>query len=104
MPKKESTTGLTKEAAAALSYVLGPLTGIIFVVLEHDHFVRFHAMQSVFALGGLGLFASILWIFPPVSSILWLMYVLTLLIGAYHASQGKIWEAPIVGKFVKSMM
>ena len=40
-------TGLKKETAAALSYVLGPVTGVIFLVLEKDPFVRFHAMQSI---------------------------------------------------------
>lgn len=42
--------GLTSNVAAALSYVLAFITGIIFLVLEpykHDRFVRFHAMQSI---------------------------------------------------------
>ena len=40
-------TGLPKNTAAALSYVLGPITGVLFYVLEKDPFVRFHAMQSI---------------------------------------------------------
>ena len=32
-------TGLKKETAAALSYVLGPVTGVIFLVLEKDPFL-----------------------------------------------------------------
>jgi uncharacterized membrane protein len=43
-------SGLTSNVAAALSYMLGLITGIIFLVLERykrDRFVRFHAMQSV---------------------------------------------------------
>ena len=43
-------SGLTSNVAAALSYVLGLITGIVFLVLEpykRDRFVRFHAMQSV---------------------------------------------------------
>jgi uncharacterized membrane protein len=42
--------GLTSNIAAALAYVLGFITGIIFLVLEpykRDRFVRFHAMQSI---------------------------------------------------------
>jgi uncharacterized membrane protein len=45
-----SSTGLTSNVAAALAYILGFITGIIFLVLEpykHDRFVRFHAMQSI---------------------------------------------------------
>jgi len=43
-------TGLTMNLAAALSYALGAVTGILFLVLEpykNDRFVRFHAMQSI---------------------------------------------------------
>ena len=39
-------TGLKKTTSGALAYVLGPVTGIIFLVIEKDPFVRFHAMQS----------------------------------------------------------
>lgn len=44
------STGLTMNLAAALSYSLGLITGILFLVLEPwkgNRFVRFHAMQSV---------------------------------------------------------
>ena len=44
------SSGLTSNVAAALAYVLGFITGIVFLVLEpykHDRFVRFHAMQSI---------------------------------------------------------
>lgn len=43
-------TGLTMNLAAALSYALGLITGILFLVLEpykNNKFVRFHAMQSI---------------------------------------------------------
>jgi uncharacterized membrane protein len=43
-----SGSGLEPNVAAALSYVLGIVTGIIFVLLERDQFVRFHAFQSIF--------------------------------------------------------
>ena len=50
VPAQAGASGLTSNVAAALSYVLGLITGIVFLVLEpykHDRFVRFHAMQSV---------------------------------------------------------
>lgn len=43
-------TGLTMNLAAALSYALGAITGVIFLVVDPyktNRFVRFHAMQSV---------------------------------------------------------
>jgi uncharacterized membrane protein len=42
--------GLTMNLAAALSYSLGVITGVLFLVLEpykNDRFVRFHAIQSI---------------------------------------------------------
>ncbi|MGQ9498541.1 MAG: hypothetical protein ACUVSP_09715, partial [Desulfotomaculales bacterium] len=48
-----TTSGLQKNVAGLLSYVLGWLTGIIFFIIEKDPFVRFHAMQSILTFGGL---------------------------------------------------
>ena len=43
----KSVFGLSENTAAALSYVLGPISGIIMLVLERESkFVRFHALQS----------------------------------------------------------
>lgn len=45
-----SSAGLTMNLAAALSYALGLITGILFLVIEpykNNKFVRFHAMQSI---------------------------------------------------------
>ncbi len=43
-------TALASNLAGALCYILGFITGILFLVLEpykRDRFVRFHAMQSI---------------------------------------------------------
>ena len=49
-------TGLRANVAAALSYVLGWVTGIIFLILERENrFVRFHAIQSIVVFGTLSL-------------------------------------------------
>jgi len=45
-----SAPGLTMNMAAALSYALGAITGVLFLVLEpykNDRSVRFHAIQSI---------------------------------------------------------
>lgn len=97
-------TGLKKETAAALSYVLGALTGIIFLVLEKDMFVRFHAMQSIVALGALGALGLLIGWMPLVGGIIWLSYFVVLLVGAYQASQGKEFEFPIAGKIARQLL
>lgn len=43
--------GLQPNAAAALAYVVGLITGILFLVIgpyKNDKYVRFHAYQSIF--------------------------------------------------------
>jgi len=47
----QAASGMTPNVASALCYVLGLITGIIFLVLEpynRDKQVRFHAFQSIF--------------------------------------------------------
>jgi len=99
--------GLPKNTAAALSYVLGPISGVVFYLLEKDPFVRFHAMQSVVVFGSLWIltmllpFTIILVFLIPlvwvVGFILWLLLI-------YKAWSGEKWEAPFFGKFSKKFL
>src|SRR5271157_1873168 len=50
-----ATSGLSENAAATLSYVLGWLTGIIFYLIDKRPYVRFHAAQSIVTFGGLNI-------------------------------------------------
>jgi uncharacterized membrane protein len=46
-----ASAGLSPQAAGALAYLAGLVTGVIFLVVEpfkQDRFVRFHAFQSIF--------------------------------------------------------
>jgi uncharacterized membrane protein len=47
------TGGLAENVAGLLCYVLGWLTGIIFLLIDNRPWVRFHAAQSVVVFGGL---------------------------------------------------
>lgn len=99
---EKSSTGLDGNVAAALTYLLGFLTGILFLVIEKESkFVRFHAMQStlvfvvVFVVNvALGAIPVIGWILYPVlwiaSLILWLLLLL-------KAFQGEKFMLPIIG-------
>jgi uncharacterized membrane protein len=45
---ERSSTGLDGNIAAALSYLFGLISGIIFFVIENEsRFVKFHALQSM---------------------------------------------------------
>jgi uncharacterized membrane protein len=107
-------SGLSQNAAAALCYVLGLITGILFLVLEpynRDRTIRFHAFQSIFLnvawiaawivrvilaimfsfVGGLWMLSLLLGlVFGLGFFILWLY----LIISAY---QGKTVVLPIIG-------
>lgn len=99
-----SSTGLPKNTAAALSYALGWLTGIVFLLIEKDKFVRFHAMQSVITFGALtvlSLVPIIGWILSPflmiAGFVLWLVLI-------YKAYQGEEFVLPVVGEFAKKQL
>ena len=71
-PYQPATTGLSENAAATLSYVLGWLTGIIFFLIDKRPYVRFHAAQSIVTFGGLhvvrlvlGMIFGLGWAFGP---------------------------------------
>ena len=50
-----SSEGLAENVAGLLCYVLGWLTGIIFILIDKRPFVRFHAAQSIVVFGSLTL-------------------------------------------------
>jgi len=100
-------TGLKKTTAGALAYVLGPVTGIIFLVIEKDPFVRFHAMQSTVVFVALFVLQ---WVFGitiilfPLSALLGIVSFVLWLILIYKAWQGEQWEVPVLGKIAKNFL
>ena len=106
MPEgKKSGLGLPSNTAAALSYVLGWLTGIVFLLLEKDDkFVRFHAMQSIITFGTITLVSFIPvigWMLSPILMIL--AFVLWLLL-IFKAYQGEKFKLPVIGDFAEKQM
>jgi uncharacterized membrane protein len=105
MAESESSP-MPKNTAAALSYVLGLVTGVIFLALRgKDEYVRFHAVQSI----GLSvvwiagwLFLTVIpffgWILLPFWGLL--MFVLWL-VSIVKAFQGEKFELPIVGAYIQ---
>src|SRR3990167_3597664 len=101
MTEEKKGTGLPKNTTGALSYVLGPVTGVIFYVLENDPFVRFHAMQSIVVF--VVLFGLTIVLLPMVPLISILGFVLWLLL-IYKAWQGEEWEVPVLGKYARKFL
>lgn len=98
-------TGLPKNTAAALCYLLGWVTGIVFLLIEkEDKDVRFHAMQSVVTFGILTLasFVPVIgWMLSPFLMIVAFVLWLVLMVKAY---QGAEFELPVVGKLARQWL
>ena len=102
-------TGLQSNIAGALAYFLGPVTGILFLLIEKDNkFVRFHAMQSVLTFGGIFVLNIVLGFIPIlgwiagslmslVSLILWVFLM-------YKAFNNEEYELPVVGDIARKQM
>ncbi|MDF2953705.1 MAG: putative membrane protein [Thermodesulfobacterium sp.] len=102
----KTSIGLEENVAGLLCYLLGWITGIIFLILEKESkFVRFHAIQSIATFLPLMIISWIfIWI-PFIGiiiswfcSLLGLILWIILMIKAY---QGEMYELPIVGEFAK---
>ena len=93
--------------AATLSYLVGFVTGVIFLLLEKENkFVRFHAMQSTILFAGIVAIDILLQLVPilgalvvifvviPASAILWLLLM-------FKAYQGERFKLPVAGEIAE---
>ena len=115
-----TSTGIAPNVGGALAYVLGPITGVVFYLLEKDNrFVRYHAAQSItvgvvlIALSvALSILGSVLALVPVlgwivallltlgvgvVSFVLWLMLM-------WRAYNGAEWETPVAGPLARRLV
>ncbi len=96
--KEQSSTGLEENVAGFFCYLLGFVTGIVFLVVEKkSSFVKFHARQSTITFLILLAFS---WI-PVIGFLFWILGVILWLVLMIKALQGKRYSLPIVGKLVE---
>ena len=109
--KVSETTKLEPNIAAALSYLIPPLTGILFLVVEkEDKFVRFHAFQSIlfgvasyliyFITVSLMAFIIGFVLTPLVSVALFVLYAMLM----WKAYNNETYELPVLGKMAKEQV
>lgn len=102
---KKIAFGLDEKTASTLSYVLGWISGLVFLLAEKDNkTVRFHAMQSLLFFGGL----TVISLVPVIG---WLLWPLVMILGfvvwlmsIYKVYNGEEWELPVVGKMAKKQL
>ncbi|MDP7080987.1 MAG: hypothetical protein QF415_13910 [Candidatus Undinarchaeales archaeon] len=112
MPNGQQTPtalGVTENLGGALAYLLGPITGILFLLIEkNNQFVRFHAMQSTILWVAMFILSSVLGIIPilgwlvlllliPFQIILWLFLM-------YKGYSHEWYKLPIVGDIAEQQM
>jgi len=100
--KERSSTGLDENVAGFFCYLLGFITGIIFLVVEKkSSFVKFHAMQSTITFLSLFVISFILGFIPIIGLLVYPIWILSLilwLILMVKALRGERYSLPIVGK------
>ena len=115
-------SGLSENAAATLSYALGWVTGLIFLLIDKRPLVRFHAAQSLVTFGGLhvvrtlvavvfgygfmmggpmsgrgfSLGLGLLWLISMCSFVLWVVLML-------KAYQGERFKLPFAGDIAENL-
>ena len=98
----KTSTGLEENVAGLLCYVLGWITGLVFILIEKENqMVRFHAMQSIIVFGAISVVSIIISFIPLLGtilgiilSVLALVLWILLMIKAY---QGEKYKIPVAG-------
>lgn len=115
-------SGLSENAAGGLSYVLGWLTGLIFLLIDKRPYVRFHAAQSLVVFGMLhilriawGMMFGFSWFFDGpafwtrvgiaamVSSLFGLVVFVLWVVLIVKAFQGERFRLPIAADLADSL-
>ena len=103
---EKTSIGLNENAAGLLCYVLGWVTGIVFLIIESKNkFVRFHAFQSIIVFGIITLIGIIFspipyiggfitWLVSVIGFILWIILIVM-------AAQGKKYRLPWAGNLAE---
>lgn len=110
-PISGSSPGLSDNAAGALAYVT-IIPAILFLLIDpykQKPFVRFHAFQSIFFCVTAFAVGVALSLIPFLGFFGWASLLLLVRLGFFviwvvlvvKASQGKIWELPVIGALAK---
>ena len=109
MSNNSTALGIEENLEASLCYIVGWVTGIIFLFVEKENdFVRFHAMQSLVTFVGLFIIGIVAPIIPilgsiisffmfPIGIVLWLLLM-------YKAYKGERYKLPYVGDFSEKQL
>jgi uncharacterized membrane protein len=98
----KTSTGLDENVAGLLCYVVGWITGLVFILIEKENkFVRFHAVQSIIVFGILTLASIVIRWIPIIGWVIgWLIGILAVVLWIVlmvKAYQGEKYKLPWAG-------
>jgi uncharacterized membrane protein len=102
MTSPSTSTGLQENIAALLCYVLGWVSGVVFLILEpKNKTIKFHAIQSIIVFGALSIINFIFGWIPVlgiiigvITGVLAFVLWIVLMVRAYQGSKYKV---PVAG-------
>jgi uncharacterized membrane protein len=110
------TEGLQENIAGLLCYVLGWLSGLIFLLIDKRPFVRFHAVQSIgLNIGIVVVYLAVAFSFVmlhflhlgflalAIYPVLWLLVLAVWVFMMYKAYQHEKFMLPIIGKIAEGI-
>jgi uncharacterized membrane protein len=105
-PPDPSSTGLDPTLAALLAYLLGFVSGLLFLVIEkRSRFVRFHAMQSTVTFLALFVISFVAGFVPVLGSLVgflaWVLSLVLWILLMVKAFQGEWFRLPVVGEMAE---
>jgi uncharacterized membrane protein len=108
-PVNKTDSGLQQNVAGLLCYLLGWVTGIIFLVIEKKNkFVRFHAVQSIVVFGAYTVIAIILNLIPfigwVINMLLGIAAFILWIILMFKAYQGQMYKLPVAGSIAENQV
>ena len=115
-PPAGITTGLQPNVAGLLCYILGWLSGVVFLFIEgKDKFVRFHAWQSIVTFGILTALLLILSILSLLGGLLyislmviyWMVFILAIVLWVFlmlKAYRGQAYKLPVAGDIAQKLL
>jgi uncharacterized membrane protein len=102
----KTSIGLSENVVGLLCYVLGWVSGIVFLLLEQENkFVKFHAIQSIIIFGALSVVNGVLGWIPVLGLIVGIIsgtlaFVLWILL-MVKASQGERYKVRWAGNYAE---
>jgi uncharacterized membrane protein len=105
---KATDLGLSENVEAMLAYLLGWITGLVFLLLEKNKFVRWHAAQSLVAFGLLTVVSIVVSTIPFIGKALAILVLLfsfgLWLFCLIKSYQGQKFELPVASEIASKLL